>query len=108
MAPKIQNNSVIWNQAVALVFNLWSWILSFLPRYSSTVSLPEVGSDRSVQIDGPGGFDRLRIVPQNGRLTVGYNVTGFEAPYTRAGADSSIPADAVVLCNQVPSSFFLK
>jgi hypothetical protein len=50
---------------------------------------------------GPGGFNRLRVVPLDGRLTVGYNVTGFKSPFVSPGSESDIPSHCVILCNQV-------
>ena len=89
--------NVLWNQLLALVFNLLSWVLSWLPDLPKPPP-PPPDSPRAVQIDGPGGLDRLKIVGLSGRLTVGYNVPGFRAPY--AAVDSKLPRDCVILNNQ--------
>jgi len=54
---------VIQNQALALVFNVLSWALSFLPAFLKPRPPPLVSltSHRCVRISGPGGTDRLQV-----------------------------------------------
>lgn len=92
--------TVIYNQALALVMNVWSWILSFVPFFKAPAPAPP-GVHRCVEISGPGGLDRLRVLPLNGRLTCGYNIPGFKSPYTSAGIEKNLPADCVIMCNEV-------
>ena len=109
---------VLKNQVLALVMNVWSWLLTWLPPFLRRAGppLPLRGEEAAVQIAGPGGLDRLQAVrlgagaggaaaSAHGKgggssVCVGYNVEGFPPPYVSLASTDDIPRDAVVLSNR--------
>jgi 2-desacetyl-2-hydroxyethyl bacteriochlorophyllide A dehydrogenase len=102
-----QDLNVLKNQLLALVMNVVSWILSFVPS-SMKYSLPIVkkGENCAISIDGPGGLDRLQLKSLikkndehfNEQASVGYNVPGYKCPYANLPKDlSNLPSDLVLV-----------
>jgi 2-desacetyl-2-hydroxyethyl bacteriochlorophyllide A dehydrogenase len=84
-----QDLDVVWNQILALVMNISSWLTSLVlgPAMIDQTAYMAM-SNPCVEIDGPGGLDRLQVKEIPGsegtvRATVGYNVPGFKAPYAQ-------------------------
>mmetsp|Transcript_30536 Transcript_30536/g.97433 ORF Transcript_30536/g.97433 Transcript_30536/m.97433 type:complete len:440 (-) Transcript_30536:296-1615(-) len=83
-----QEVGVIWNQVLALVYNVMSWLRATL----WPAAPPPLPSDwrRCVLIRGPGGLDRLELSHMSGSptpldgATVGYNVPGVPPPFVSA------------------------
>ena len=91
--------TVVENQAKALFYNLLSWSLSFFSFLQSHPAPPPPGVARAVQIDGPGGLDRLRVIALGSRTTVGYNVPGYlRKPFVEPG--EPLPDDCVEMSNE--------
>ena len=105
--PKF-DSLVLKNQALALIFNIWSWGLSWLPDIfiRTRPRQPRYG-EAAVEISGPGGLDRLRTIKLDdggdggGDFTccVGYNVPGHSPSVTRV-LGNVIPQDAVIVSNR--------
>eukprot|EP00747_Dinoflagellata_sp_TGD_P168102 gnl/TRDRNA2_/TRDRNA2_193754_c0_seq1.p1 gnl/TRDRNA2_/TRDRNA2_193754_c0~~gnl/TRDRNA2_/TRDRNA2_193754_c0_seq1.p1 ORF type:complete len:434 (+),score=70.44 gnl/TRDRNA2_/TRDRNA2_193754_c0_seq1:74-1375(+) len=77
---------VLKNQALAVVFNIWSWILAQVPRglrnslRRPPLPPPRDPTRRAVSIAGPGGLDRLELIDLGDRASVGYNLREFCPP----------------------------
>ncbi len=79
---------VLQNQLMALAMNLQSWfIASYIPGFLRRKVLPPPHDDAitCVEINGPGGLDRLHIVDLRDRCTVGCNLKeyGYNPPYLK-------------------------
>jgi len=70
-----QDLNVLHNQLTALIQNILAWSASFVAHQKKAILPPS--TDRCVSIPGPGGLDKLQVVPLDGRITVGYNVPGY-------------------------------
>jgi hypothetical protein len=109
-----QELSVVRNQLNALCMNLLSWSLQYLPKFlqrKSSRLAPQWNDNVCVCIDGPGGIDRLQVVAldqlQKGKYavneavrvaTVGYNVTGYKAPFVTLPTNmDSLPDDLILI-----------
>mmetsp|Transcript_14794 Transcript_14794/g.14204 ORF Transcript_14794/g.14204 Transcript_14794/m.14204 type:complete len:441 (+) Transcript_14794:169-1491(+) len=102
-----QELSVIQNQLNALSMNLFSWGLQYFPKSFriSSHRIPSGKEDVCVCIDGPGGIDRLQVIPlqetknATARIaTIGYNVKGYRAPFVTLPKNmESLPDDLVLL-----------
>lgn len=99
--------TTLQNQVLALVFNVWAWILSFLPHAlrRPPPRLPP-GTPRCVVVAGPGGLDQLQVVElQDGKCSVGYNVTEFPPPYAEDPGSNLEKVSDQTLCIVAVSHF---
>jgi len=99
-----QELDVIWNQILALVLNVKSWLVSLV--LGATVidkEAVQVMASPCVEIGGPGGLDRLEVKEIPGeegtvRATVGYNVPGFKPPYAQLSlSQAAFPPGCVLV-----------
>ena len=104
-----QDVDTLKNQIVAIVLNVYSWLLSLLPFGIGTRHTVDVIDKHfCIGISGPGGLDTLTLqsIPgssSNLRATVGYNIPGYSGPFFSTEMScSDIPANMVLVSN----SFF--
>jgi synaptic vesicle membrane protein VAT-1 len=103
-----QDLLVIKNQAIALIWNIFSWILQYVPSflYHNTPKPPKT-SRVCVSINGPGGLDQLvyQDLPENCIATTGYNIPNIKPPFVneKMVTASDVYADDHVL---VKTSYF--
>jgi NADPH:quinone reductase-like Zn-dependent oxidoreductase len=87
---------VLWNQILAIVYNIWEWFKSFLSLGSGAggdstqLSRNRAKGEQCVVVQGPGGLDRLQMIPlaqqeypYADRATIGYNIKGIPPPFVR-------------------------
>lgn len=92
-----QDLLVIQNQLLALIWNLVSWLQSYLPIQKS---IPKpTSAKRCIAINGPGGLDRLvyQDLPNNCIATAGYNIPNIKSPYVL----ENMPANDVYASDHV-------
>lgn len=101
-----QEIEAVKNQLLAIILNVYSWLLSFIPfGFGSSASAPVTDLCKCVSIGGPGGLDVLRVQPIPGslegvRATVGYNLPGIRSPFFASDKDlSNLPKDYVLVRN---------
>ena len=101
-----QEVETLKNQILAIIFNVYSWVLSLIPfglgSSKSGVSVTE--PYKCVSIGGPGGLDVLQVkaIPGHSgatRATVGYNLPGLRCPFACIDDLSSLPNNYVLVKN---------
>ena len=101
-----QEVETLKNQILAIIFNVCSWLLSFIPfgLGSNNSGSAVTDSFKCVSIGGPGGLDVLQVKaipghPRATRATVGYNLPGLRSPFACVEDLSSLPKDYVLVKN---------
>ena len=78
-----QDLDVVKNQILALILNIYSWILRrFFPFLLPKDSIPTT-DEKCVAITGPGGFEKLKYMdlPKDAIACIGYNLPGLKPPF---------------------------
>lgn len=89
----------VYNMAMALFWNVVSWVMSFLPSFLRWSPQAASGENRAVEITGPGGLDRLKLrTLVANEVTCGYNLPTHRPPY--ASVEGGVPKDTVVIANK--------
>lgn len=86
-----QDGEVLKNQLLALILNIYSWLLrSFFPFLLSKSPAP-TSDEVCVAITGPGGMEKLKYMdmPKGTVATVGYNLAGLKPPYATSNMAAS-------------------
>jgi hypothetical protein len=88
-----QDLLVLKNQALALILNVISWGLQYVPEsFYRRSRLCNPSSRVCVAINGPGGLDQLALMdlPQDCIATAGYNIPGVKSPYVMSSAPHAV------------------
>jgi synaptic vesicle membrane protein VAT-1 len=103
-----QDLLVIQNQLLALLWNIFSWFLEYIPPAIYSRARPSPQSSRvCISINGPGGLDRLTYqdLPKDCIATAGYNLPGIRSPFVseKLCSSAAVYADDHVI---VKTSYF--
>lgn len=100
-----QNLSVIENQVLALILNVYSWIIDIICkilRITPKRTLPST-DEVCVMIDGPGGLDKLKYIDLPGCIaTAGYNLPNIKSPFVSSSLPESVlySPDCIIVKNR--------
>jgi hypothetical protein len=100
-----QEVETLQNQFIAIILNIYSWLLSLLPfSLGKSRAAAVVDAGRCVSIGGPGGLDVLQVQRIPGpagavRATIGYNLPGMKSPFVAIDDASKLPRDLVLVNN---------